>query len=343
MWSYLFRRLIQATFTLLIITMLCWVLTRLSADPMSQYANKQGLSQADKDRIRHELGLDRTIPVEWVSWMGLPSETEKKIVDASGWPIQYASWLGLALKGELGNSFFSRQPVLTMILQRLPMTLVLMLAAEVFTILISISLGIISAVKKYSWVDNLITSLSFIGYSMPIFFIALGLMLIFAVQFKAWGLPYMPTGADIWDPKNPYELARHLVLPVTCLVIIQTAGYARFIRSSLLEVLGLDYVRTARAKGLTDRAVLFKHALRNAALPFVTIVGLDIPYLIGGALVTDSVYAWPGMGRLFWEYAQRGDFPVVLGVLLLVSIAVVAFTILTDLVYTLVDPRIRLS
>lgn len=343
MWSYLFRRLIQATFTLLIITMLCWVLTRLSADPMSQYANKQGLSQADKDRIRHELGLDRTIPVEWVSWMGLPAETEKKIVDASGWPIQYASWLGLALKGELGNSFFSRQPVLTMILQRLPMTLVLMLAAEVFTVLISVSLGIISAVKKYSWVDNLITSLSFIGYSMPIFFIALGLMLIFAVQFKAWGLPYMPTGADIWDPKNPYELARHLVLPVTCLVIIQTAGYARFIRSSLLEVLGLDYVRTARAKGLTDRAVLFKHALRNAALPFVTIVGLDIPYLIGGALVTESVYAWPGMGRLFWEYAQRGDFPVVLGVLLLVSIAVVAFTILTDLVYTLVDPRIRLS
>jgi len=343
MWSYLFRRIIQALFTLLIITMLCWVLTRLSADPMSQYANKQGLTQADKDRIRHELGLDRTIPAEWVQWMPVSDLTKQKIIEASGWPIQYASWLGLALQGQLGYSFFSRQPVLGMIAQRLPLTLTLMAAAEFFTIIISVGLGIISAVKKYSWVDNLITSLSFVGFSMPIFFIALGLMLIFAVQFKAWGLPYLPTGADIWDPLNPYELARHLALPVACLVIIQTAGYARFIRSSLLEVLNLDYVRTARAKGLTERAVLFKHALRNAALPFVTIVGLDIPYLLGGALVTESVYAWPGMGRLFWEYAQRGDFPVVLGVLLLVSIAVVVFTIITDLVYTLVDPRIRLS
>ncbi|HLA86865.1 MAG TPA: ABC transporter permease, partial [Anaerolineales bacterium] len=122
-----------------------------------------------------------------------------------------------------------------------------------------------------------------------------------------------------------------------------TAGYARYVRSSMLEVLGLDYIRTARAKGLASRIVLFKHALRNAALPLVTIVGLDIPYLLGGALVTEQVYAWPGMGRLFWEYAQRGDFPVVLGVLLIVSSAVVVFTIITDLIYTIVDPRIRLS
>jgi peptide/nickel transport system permease protein len=178
---------------------------------------------------------------------------------------------------------------------------------------------------------------------MPIFFIALGLMLIFAVQFKAWNLPYLPTGADIWDPKKPLELVRHLVLPVSALVIIQTAGYSRFLRSSILEVMGLDYIRTARAKGLGNRAVLFKHGLRNAALPFVTIIGLDIPYLLGGALVTESVFAWPGMGRLFWEYAQRGDYPVVMGVLLLVSTAVVFFTILTDLVYTFVDPRIRLG
>jgi peptide/nickel transport system permease protein len=134
-----------------------------------------------------------------------------------------------------------------------------------------------------------------------------------------------------------------MVLPVSALVIITTANYSRFIRSSILEVLGMDYVRTARAKGLTERAVLYKHALRNAALPFVTIIGLDIPYLLGGALVTESVFAWPGMGRLFWEYAQRGDFPVVLGVLLIVSSAVVLFTIITDMVYTLVDPRIRLG
>jgi peptide/nickel transport system permease protein len=215
--------------------------------------------------------------------------------------------------------------------------------AEVFTIIFALILGLVAAVRQYSFLDNLITSFSFIGYSMPIFFIALGSIQIFAVQFKAWGLPYLPTGADIWDPKNPLQLARHLVLPVFCLVTITTAGYSRYLRSSILDVLGMDYVRTARAKGLSSRNVLFKHALRNAILPFVTIVGLDIPFLLGGALVTESVFAWPGMGRLFWEYAQRGDYPVVLGVLLLTSTAVVFFTIVVDMAYTLVDPRIRLS
>ena len=230
-----------------------------------------------------------------------------------------------------------------MISQRLPLTLILMGTAEVFIIIFALILGLVAAVRQYSFLDNLITSFSFIGYSMPIFFIALGSMEIFAVQFKAWGLPYLPTGADIWDPTDPFQLARHLVLPVFCLVTIQTAGYSRYLRSSILEVLGMDYVRTARAKGLSSRNVLFKHALRNAILPFVTIVGLDIPFLLGGALVTESVFAWPGMGRLFWEYAQRGDYPVVLGVLLLTSTAVVFFTIIVDMAYTLVDPRIRLS
>ena len=257
--------------------------------------------------------------------------------------IQYFKWLGVAAQGDLGTSFFSHQPVTLMISQRLPLTLILMGTAEVFIIIFALILGLVAAVRQYSFLDNLITSFSFIGYSMPIFFIALGSMQIFAVQFKAWGLPYLPTGADIWDPKNPLQLARHLVLPVFCLVTIQTAGYSRYLRSSILEVLGMDYVRTARAKGLSSRNVLFNHALRNAILPFVTIVGLDIPFLLGGALVTELVFAWPGMGRLFWEYAQRGDYPVVLGVLLLTSTAVVFFTIIVDMAYTLVDPRIRLS
>jgi peptide/nickel transport system permease protein len=319
MWSYLVRRLVQAIFILFIITMLCFILTRLSSDPMAQYANKPGLTQADRDGIRKSLGLDKPIP------------------------IQYVRWLGLAAQGDLGNSFFSKQPVLLMIKQRLPMTLILMGTAEFFIIVTSLILGLVAAVKQYSLTDNVITSLSFIGYSMPIFFIALGCIWTFAVLFKRWGLPYLPTGADIWDPKDPIAMIRHLILPVFCLVSIQTAAYARFLRSSILEVLGLDYVRTARAKGLSNRSVLFQHALRNAILPFVTIIGLDIPFLMGGALVTESVFSWPGMGRLFWEYAQRGDFPVVNGVLLITSSAVVIFTIITDLVYTVVDPRIRLG
>ncbi|HET9908758.1 MAG TPA: ABC transporter permease [Anaerolineales bacterium] len=319
MWSYLARRVVQASFTLITITVLCFLLTRFSGDPMAQYAANPRMSAEDRAALRERLGLNQPLPV------------------------QYLKWLGLALQGDLGQSFFSKQPVTEMISTRLPNTLVLMLTAEIVTVGLALLLGILAAVKQYSALDNIITSFSFIGFSMPIFFIALGLMLIFAVQFKEWGLPYLPTGADIWDKSDPVELATHLVLPVAALAIVNTAGYARFVRTSMLEVLGLDYVRTARAKGLTSREVMFKHALRNAALPLVTIVGLDIPFLLGGALVTESVYAWPGMGRLFWEYAQRGDYPVVLGVLLIISTAVVVFTILTDLIYTFVDPRIRLS
>jgi peptide/nickel transport system permease protein len=318
-WSYIARRAIQALFTLFIITIVCFLLTRFSADPLAQYATNPNMSAADRAALRERLGLNQPLPV------------------------QYLKWIGLVVQGDFGQSFFSKQPVLGMIAQRLPLTLTLMITAEICILTTALILGIISAVKQYSLLDTIITSFSFVGFSMPIFFIALGLMLIFAVQFKKMGWPYLPTGADIWDPRDIGALVRHMVLPVSALVIIQTANYSRFVRSSILEVLGLDYIRTARAKGLTERAVLYKHALRNAALPFVTIVGLDIPALLGGALVTESVFAWPGMGRLFWEYAQRGDFPVVNGVLLITSSAVVLFTIITDVVYTFVDPRIRLS
>jgi peptide/nickel transport system permease protein len=319
MWAYIVRRIVQGIFILFIVTGACFALTRLSSDPMAQYAGVQRMSEADRARIRESLGLDKPLAV------------------------QYVRWLGLALEGDLGQSMFSKQPVLKLIQERLPMTLILMTTAQVVIVILSVALGTLSAVKQYSWFDNLVSSFSFVGYSMPIFFIALMLMLIFAVKFKAWGLPYLPTGADIWDFKDPAAMAAHLVLPTSALVIIQTAAYSRYLRSSMLEVLGLDYIRAARAKGLAKNKVILKHALRNAALPFITILGLDIPFLLGGAIVTESIYAWPGMGRLFWEYAQRGDYPVVMGVLLLVSTAVIFFTIVTDVAYTFIDPRIRLS
>jgi peptide/nickel transport system permease protein len=319
MWQYIVRRVAQALVILFIITGVCWTLTRLSSDPLAQYGGRQGVTAANREALRHSLGLDQPLPV------------------------QYVTWLGLVLRGDLGDSFFSHQPVALLLSQRLPMTIILMFTAETIIVILALFLGIIAAVKQYSLTDNVITSFSFIGYSMPIFFIALGLMQIFAVQFKAWGLPYLPTGADIWKFTDPAALAWHMVLPVSCLVIIQVAGYSRFLRSSILEVLGLDYIRTARAKGLMERVVLYRHALRNAALPFITILGLDIPFLLGGALVTETIFAWPGMGRLFWEYAQRGDYPVVNGVLLVTSTAVVFFTIVVDVAYTMIDPRIRLG
>lgn len=319
MWTYIARRAIQAIFTLLIITVLCFLLTRFSGDPLAQYAANPRMSAEDKAALIERLGLNDPLYV------------------------QYFRWIGLAIQGDLGQSFFAKQPVSDLILQRLPNTMILMLTAEFFTVIFALLLGIISAVKQYSLADTLITSFSFIGFSMPIFFSALGLLLIFAVQFKEWGLPYLPTGAAVWDKSDPVEYIRNMILPVTALVFIQTAGYSRFVRTSILEVLGLDYIRTARAKGLTSRMVLYKHALRNAALPLVTIVGLDIPFLLGGAIVTESIFSWPGMGRLFWEYAQRSDYPVVLGILLIISLAVVVLTIVTDVLYTFVDPRIKLG
>jgi peptide/nickel transport system permease protein len=319
MWSYIVRRIFQGFFTLLIITVLCFLLTRFSGDPLAQYATNPRMSAEDKEALRERLGLNDPLYV------------------------QYFKWLGLAIQGDLGQSFFAKQPVSEMIKTRLPNTLILMFTAEIITVSFALLLGIISAVKQYSLTDNIITTFSFVGFSVPIFFSALGLMLIFAVQFKEWGLPYLPTGAAVWDKSDPVEYIKNLILPVSALALVNTAGYSRFVRTSILEVLGQDYIRTARAKGLNGRTVLFKHALRNAALPLVTIVGLDIPFLLGGAIVTESVYSWPGMGRLFWEYAQRSDYPVVLGILLIISVAVVVLTIVTDVIYTFVDPRIKLS
>jgi peptide/nickel transport system permease protein len=232
-----------------------------------------------------------------------------------------------------------------MIGERLPNTLMLMITAEIVILLASLAIGVYSALRPYSFFDNLVTGLSFVGYSMPVFWLALMLMYIFAVNFKRWGLPALPT-VGMYDPaigKTPWELIKHMVLPVTTLAVISTAGYSRFVRSSVLEVLSQDYVRTARAKGLRASVVVLRHALPNAALPFITLIGLDIPFLMAGAVVTERIFAWPGMGRLFIDHTNRSDFPMLMGILMLISVAVVVFQIITDVVYSLVDPRIRLE
>jgi peptide/nickel transport system permease protein len=180
---------------------------------------------------------------------------------------------------------------------------------------------------------------------MPVFWLALMLMYIFAVNFRRWGLPYLPT-VGMFDPqvgKTPWELIKHMVLPITTLAVISIAGYSRFVRSSVLEVLSQDYVRTARAKGILATKVVWRHALPNAALPFITLIGLDIPFFLAGATVTERIFAWPGMGRLFIDHTERADFPMMMGILMLISMAVVIFQIITDVVYSFVDPRIRLN
>jgi peptide/nickel transport system permease protein len=249
------------------------------------------------------------------------------------------------IRGDFGNSLITRQPALQVIAERIPNTLILMVTAEIMIIIFSLVIGMYSALRQYSTMDNILTTFSFITYSMPIFFIALMLMYILAVQFKAWGLPHFPT-VGMYDPaegRTFMQIAWHVILPATSIALIDIARYSRFIRSNMLEVINSDYIRTARAKGMTERRILFVHAFKNASLPLVTIIGMDLPFLLAGAVVTERIFAWPGMGRLFLDHLTRTDFPVLMGLLMMITVAVVVFQLLTDLVYTWLDPRIRYS
>jgi peptide/nickel transport system permease protein len=343
MTTYILRRLAQAIPQLFIISIILFALMQSFGDPIATLGGRTPPRQEDKERLRRQLGLDQPVYMQYVAWL-VGNDWQKIDMDGDGIAETPGKRKGI-LRGDWGNSLVTRRPVLEMIGERLPNTLILMVTVEIVIIIFSLLIGMYSALRPYSFFDNLITGLSFIGYSMPVFWLALMLMYIFAVNFREWGLPYLPT-VGMFDPqvgKTPGEVIKHMILPVTTLAIISTAGYSRFVRSSVLEVLSQDYVRTARAKGVRAFAVVVRHALPNAALPFITLIGLDIPFLLAGAVVTERIFAWPGMGRLFIDHIARADFPVLMGILMLISIAVVIFQIITDVVYSFVDPRIRLE
>jgi peptide/nickel transport system permease protein len=343
MTNYILRRLAQAVPQLFIISMILFLLMQAFGDPIATLGGRTPPRPEDKERLRRQLGLDQPVYMQYVTWL-IGNDWRKIDLDGDGSPETYGKRKGI-LRGDWGNSLVTRRPVLEMIGDRLPNTLILMITAELVIIIFSLMIGLYSALRPYSFWDNLITGLSFVGYSMPVFWLALMLMYIFAVNFRQWGLPYLPT-VGMFDPevgKTPAEVIKHMILPVATLAIISTAGYSRFVRSSVLEVLSQDYVRTARAKGVRAFTVVVRHALPNAALPFITLIGLDIPFLLAGAVVTERIFAWPGMGRLFIDHTARADFPMLMGILMLISIAVVVFQIITDVVYSFVDPRIRLE
>jgi len=296
---------------------------------------------ADRERLRRQLGLDKPVMVQYLYWL-IGNDWTRVDLDGDGVAETQGTRRGV-LRGDFGSSLKKRQPATELIGERLPNTLLLMGAYEVVVIAGALAIGIYSAVRQYSLFDHLVTGLSFILYSMPIFFIALLSMYIFAVSFKKWGLPYFPTVGmfEFEAGKTVSQVAWHLVLPVASLALISLAGYSRFMRSSMLEVLSQDYVRTAKSKGLERRYILFVHALKNAALPIVTIIGLDLPTLLGGAIVTERIFGWPGMGRLFFDSVSDVDTPVVMAILMMVSVAVILFQILTDITYAWLDPRIR--
>src|SRR5258705_4483915 len=213
------------------------------------------------------------------------------------------------------------------------------------TLLVPIPLGISTATHQSSRLDPLITGSAFFAYSLPTFWLGLICIMVFSVKFQQWGFPSLPAGGmySLRDGTSTLGLLQHLVLPCFVLSIVSVASYIRHLRASMLDVLHQDYVRTARAKGVSDREVIWKHAFKNAALPLVTLISLNIPRIFSGALITEQVFAWPGMGRLFVDHATRADYPVLMGLVISVSVLVAIFNLLADVAYAYLDPRIRLG
>ena len=342
MTRYIIRRLLQAIPLLFIISLVLFVLMQKMGDPVATMGGRTVTRAADRERLTRQLGLDKPITVQYLYWL-IGNDWAKFDLDGDGVPEAPGTRKGV-LRGDFGTSLVNRgRPVLEVIGDRLPNTLLLMITAEIVIILGALLIGIYSALRQYSFMDNVLTGISFIGYSMPIFFIALVSMYVFSVNFKRWGLPYLPT-VGMFDPrvgKTASQVALHMILPVFSIAFISLAAYSRYIRSTMLEVLNQDYIRTAKSKGLPRNEVVFIHALKNAALPIVTVVGLDLPLLLGGAVVTERIFAWPGMGRLFLDHVSRADTPVVMGILMLIAVAVVTFQLITDITYAWLDPRIR--
>jgi len=327
MGRYIIRRLLQAIPLLFLISIIVFVLIMNMGDPLVSFAGRNGqVKGKDRERLIRQLGLDQPLYMQYIVWL-IGNDWMKIDVNGDGTPDTPGERRGV-LRGDLGTSVVTKQPVLKMIGDRLPNTLLLMFTAEIVIIVFALLLGILSAVGQYSWYDNLFTGLSFVGFSMPVPLLALGLIYIFGVYLKRAGLPYFPT-VGMFEPsvgKTPEQVLWHMALPIATLSIISIAAYSRFIRSNMLEVSSQDYMRTARSKGLSERLILFKHALKNAALPIVTLIGLDLGFLLAGALVTETIFSWPGMGRLFYDHAVKSDLPVLMGILMLISVSVVFFS-----------------
>ena len=321
MTRYIIQRLLISIPILAGVSLVAFFLVQASGDPMAVYISNPNLTAEDIMRLEKAYGLDKPVYV------------------------QYLYWLAKVVRGDWGQSFLTHQDVLTMIGERLGRTAILMVTSFVVTLIISLALGIYSATHQYSIGDYIVTAVSFFGYSMPSFWFGLMLIIVFAVLFKEAGLPYLPAAGmyPIRGEPSLLQLLRHMILPVTVLSLISVAKYTRYLRSSMLEVINEDYVRTARSKGLSERLVLWRHAFKNAIIPLITLIMLDIPFLFSGALITEQVFAWPGMGRMYWEHAVWVDYPVLMGIILLVSTLVVLCNLLADVSYAFIDPRIRIE
>jgi peptide/nickel transport system permease protein len=305
---------------LLISVIIFLILHNAPGGPLAPYLQNPHITAADIARLKHNLGLDRPVYV------------------------QYLAWLGNVVRGDFGYSTSNSESVLTAILERMPATLLLMGSSFVLSLAVGVTLGIVAAVKPYSAVDYIVTTFAFFGQSMPVFWFALILQLAFAVTgITAFGYHFALPSAGI-SSSDDFDLGdriAHLILPTIVLSLLSIATWSRFMRSSMLEVVRTDYMRTAAAKGLAPLRVIFGHGLKNALIPVVTIIALSLPGLVSGALVTETIFAWPGMGRLFFNALGQFDFSLLMGYLMMVSVLVVFFNLVADVAYAWLDPRVK--
>jgi peptide/nickel transport system permease protein len=315
MAHYLFSRLIQSLVLLALVSVIAFAVLHLApGGPLSQFALVPGMTQEQLAHIGHEMGLDRSLPV------------------------QYWEWISRLLTGDWGHSYRDNQPVLAVIVGRLPATFELMLTAIVIAVLLGVSIGILGAVRRGSLFDTLATVGAMVALSIPTFWF--GLVVIYLFSLK---LGWLPAGSRSTVGNESFgDYLHHLIAPAIVLALVEVAIWSRYMRGAMLDVISQDFIRTARAKGLTEWTVMLRHAFRNALLPTIELGGLELPTLLGGALVTETVFTWPGMGRLFLDSLGYRDYPVVMGILMVSAVLVLLGSLMADLLSAAADPRIRL-
>lgn len=317
---YVIRRLIQAVVMLFVMTVVFFLLIHAIPGGPDRVLFSPKLPAAARIQLRHQYGLDQPLFV------------------------QYFNWLTQVVHGNFGTSFVDGQPVLSDIGARVPATLELFVVGLGFALIVAIVLGVFSAVRQYSITDYAVTVLSYFGIAMPVFFFGLVLQEIFAVKL-GWlpdlGRNVDQTGFTALESFEDYAV--HLILPVLMFSLLFIAGWSRYLRSSMLDVVKQDYIRTARSKGLNSPVVFFRHALRNALIPLITQVAIDFGGIAAGAVITETIFAWPGLGQLFIASLTDRDYPVILAMLIFITISVIIANLLADMLYAVVDPRIRYS
>lgn len=313
MREYLVSKLVHTVIVAFCVLTLVFVVLHMTGDPVLMLLPPDP-SKVEIEALTRALGLDQPLHV------------------------QYLAWIGKFVTGDWGFSYAYHQQVLGLIWERLPNTIYLMSTVYLFTLALALPVGIFVATRQYSWFDHIVTGATFAFLSTPTFWLGLLFIIIFGLQLR-----WLPLGG-VATPDAPFDVIdrlRHLILPVLTLSLVGVGRYTRYLRASMLETINGEYIRTAWAKGLTERRVVLGHALKNAAIPLVTVAALDLPDLFVGALVTEQIFGWPGMGRLYWDAATRFDYPILMGVLVVSAALIVFANLLADVLYGYLDPRIR--